>query len=113
MKTKCIYNYDSFSTTNIEEFENRLINWCKREYKQGKSVLIFDRTSLKVGNAPQIWENENEKFYEVKLNNISLVYICIDETAMCIVDRIVETETQAVMYRKPSKWKGAELWLCE
>lgn len=106
-------NYENFSITDVGRFERRIRKWCNEACMPGKSMLIFDKDSLLVGGEPEIEVNGITTYYKVVLPNITLTYICVAETAMCIMHRVWENRTQSVMYNMPLKWDGVELWVCD
>ena len=106
--TNCEFN--RFSIEDVEKFERRLTKWCKDACMPGRSMIIFDRSSLKVGGEATLEEYGGETFYKIVLPNITLTYICIAPT-MCIMHRIWENKTQSVMYNMPREWEKVELWL--
>ena len=107
-----ISNYERFSIKDPAKFERRLTNWCKEEYRAGKTMLIFDRNSLLVGGKPIVEETNGVTYYKVILNTLTLVYTAIPGTDMCIIYKIWENMTQSVMYNMPCSWDGTELWYC-
>ena len=106
--TNC--HFTRFSIQDVGKFERRLTMWCNEECMPGKSMLIFDRPSLRVGGEATLEEYNGETFYKVVLPNITLTYICLNEK-MCIMHRIWENKTQSVMYNMPKEWESTELWL--
>ena len=106
-----ICTYERFSLTDVGKFERRLRNWCKEACMRKKSMLVFDRTSFKVGGSPEIFSDGTETYYKVVLPNITLAYSCLPGTTMCIMYKVWENQTQSVIYNMPSKWEGTELWL--
>ena len=105
--------YEKFSTTDVAKFERRLMKWCREECMHGKSMLIFDKSSLSIERKTEIEVMGATTFYKLALPNITLVYTCIANTSMCTIHKIWENTTQSVMYNMPQKWEGTELWLCK
>ena len=104
--------YERFSITDVGKFERRLKNWCNEvSNMHGKSMLVFDRASLRVDGESTVEKFGNEEFYKMILPNMSLTYTCIPGTTMCVMHKIWENKTQSVMYSMPQKWEGTELWL--
>ena len=102
--------FTRFSIPDVERFEKRLIKWCKDAYVPGISMILFDRSSLKVGGEATLEEFNGEAFYKIVLPNITLTYICVTPN-MCIMLRIFENKTQSVIYNMPRKWESVEFWL--
>ena len=109
----CNCHYENFSLTDVGKFERRLKKWCNQECMHGKSMLIFDKESLCVGGETTIEKKGDITYYKVVLPNITLVYTCVGETAMCIIHKIWENKTLSVLYNMPCNWDGTELWLCD
>jgi len=107
-----ISNYERFSIKDVGKFERRLTNWCKEEYRPGRTMLIFDKSSLLVGGEPVVEEIDGVTYYKVTLNTLTLVYTTIPGTVMCIMYKIWENSTQSVMYNMPHNWDKTELWYC-
>lgn len=104
--------FERFSITNVEKFQRRITKWCREECLPGKSMLIFDRSSLKVGE-PQKFNDETGEYYKVVLPQISFTYTHIANTKMCVMQKIWENHNNpSVMYNMPSTWESNELWLC-
>ena len=60
------FKFTRFSTPDVERFEKRLIKWCKDAYIPGISMILFDITSLKVGDEATLEEFNGETFYKIK-----------------------------------------------
>ena len=108
MHTNC--QFERFSIEDEGKFERRLTYWCKNVCMRGKSMLIFDKSSLLVGGEATIESDGTKILYKVVLPNITLTYLCINNS-MCIMYKIWENTTQSVLYNMPQKWEGPELWL--
>lgn len=109
-----VCGYERFSMTDVAKFERRLKKWCTEACMPGKSMLVFDRNCLKVGGEPESFkDNYGRQYYEVTLPNISFTYTRIADTAMCVVYKIWENDSQKILYRQPCVWNGSELWLGE
>jgi len=108
----CICDYENFSITDVGKFERRMRKFCNEANMPGKSMLIFDKSSLKVEGTPEKIKEENGEYYKVELPNISFTYTQIADSEMCIMHRVWENKTQSVLYNMPRTWDGTELWLC-
>ena len=106
-------HYERFSLTDVAKFERRLTKFCKEAYIPGRSMLIFDKSSLLVEGQRTIEVIENQELHKVVLPNITLTYTCIAGTNMCVMYKIWENKTLSVMYNIPQKWDGTELWFCD
>ena len=105
--------YERFSMTDVAKFERRLKKWCTEACMPGKSMLVFDMTCLKIEVEPQFFRDNTGEYYEVTLPNISFTYMRIADTAMCMMYKIWENDSQKILYRLPCVWDGSELWLGE
>ena len=108
-----VCDFSKFSITDVEKFQRRIRKWCKEECMPGRSMLIFDQSSFKVGGEPVSYKDATGEYYKVVLSQISITYMRIADTSMCMMYRIWENKTESVMYNIPKKWDGTELWLCE
>ena len=102
--------FERFAIEDVGKFERRITKWCKEECTHGKSMLIFDKSSLLVGGEHVEDVIDGKRVYKVALLNITLAYICVNVN-MCIMYKIWETNTQSVLYNLPIKWDNSELWL--
>ena len=92
---------------NAKQFQNMLIEWTEAQKKYcHNSVMLFDKNSLRVGEAINI--DGDEHTYQVKLSQLTIEYICVN-TNMCILTKVISTntETEEILYEPPESWADA------
>ena len=103
--------FRNFSTKDAGSFEDLLTEWCTDWCSHGKSMLIFNRYSLRIEKEHVKDVIDNVPVYKVVLDNITFAYTCIAKSSMCIMYKIWENKTLSAMHNMPLTWENAELWL--